>query len=247
MVNDVGKTAATIIYNNALYHFYNSTFLETEDVDFYDDFGNVRYRLSVSNTAGYNYRSMHYSRSFFNNGMNDLPRPVLYAPTFGTAKVPYGIPALPLFEAISPNACVTSDMTQQITWWSNTSEALQPNLLDPSRYDYDASKIMKFSTDSLGDVEASTNCSKILCSAGIKWELLRQGNGLTIDLKCIWMPIITDILVLQCISGDGYVVDFSTGGGGSGIGMHSHTSNDDGGLAVATFAPSAMLRPMAWS
>ena len=202
----------------------------------------------MSNTAGLNYRALHYVRSFSSDSIDSVRRPVLYIPSYGSQLTRYGIPAIPVYEAITPNISKYGDGLCQLSWWSNTSSVLSPDSGNSQHYTYDSSKILKFSLNDLGDAaQKNTNCSKILCSAAIVWENLRQDNGPGSSTYYWDMPVITNIAIVQCISGEGLVTDFSTGGGNGGIGMHSHTNNNDGGLAVATFAPSAMIRPISWS
>jgi hypothetical protein len=96
---------------------------------------------------------------------------------------------------------------------------------------------------------------KVLCTANLKWEKLATtinfGNKVK-DIVPKFYPIITNVIVLAIIRGQGYVTDFAAGGGdGSGvytsINIHSHTATNDGGFAAAVFMPSAVMKPLNWS
>lgn len=253
LVNDIGKTIASIRRGSVVYNFFNATIVESTNVNFVDEVvkkdgtSSVRYVFNASNTAGYNYRALHYTRSYTDDALDLSVHPVLYVSSYGSYDTHYGVPAVPLYEAIAPSICKYGDGIYQLSWWSNTNGVLTPDSNDSTNYTYDSSKIMKFSTTSLGDVQQNANCSKILCTASISWERLKQTNGTAVDTAYWDVPVIEHVTILQCINGLGYVTDFSTGGGKSGIGMHSHIDNNNGGLAVATFAPSAMMRPISWS
>ena len=60
-------------------------------------------------------------------------------------------------------------------------------------------------------------------------------------------PVIYNIAVVDVLTGQGYITDFSGGGGDGGVGMHSHLSTNDGGFAAAVFMPSAIMKPFTWS
>jgi len=99
----------------------------------------------------------------------------------------------------------------------------------------------------LGDVESSSSACKILCTAPIYWEKLKMG---AYDDKAYSTPIVRNIAILACVQGEGYIVDFSTGGGGGGgdggAKMHNHLNNQECGFAGAVFMPSAMPRIISW-
>lgn len=245
-INDIGKTIASVRRGSVLYNFFNTTLVETSQVNFVsdNDSSSTKYSLTISNTDGNNYRALHYIKSFVNDAIDTKIRPVLYINR--NIKTDYGILALPIYEAIAPSINKYHDGQIQISWWSNVNGILEMDQTNRD-YLYDSSKILKFSTKRLGDIQDNTNGSKILCTAFINWERLRQINGVAADSIFSEVPVIDHIIILQCISGQGYITDFDMGGNGGGIGIHAHTNNRDGGLAVATFAPSAMMRPIAWS
>lgn len=254
-VSDIGKTIATVRRGSVIYNFFNTVIVETSNISFIDETNdvsgagsNIRYVFNASNTAGYGYRALHYTRSYTGDALDVVARPVLYVDSSDTVYGShYGITAVPVYEAITPSSCKYGDGVSQLSWWSNIDGVLLPDADDQTQYTYDPAKILKFSATSLGDVKPGANCSKIMCTATLHWERLMQINGKSIDTSFWDVPIIEHVSVVQCITGLGYVLDFSNGSGRGGIGMHNHIDNNNGGLSVATFAPSAMIRPIAWS
>ena len=108
LVSDIGKTIASVRRGSVVYNFFNTTLMETTQVRYVDEFndnaaGSVRYVFSATNTAGYNYRALHYVRSFSESSIDTIVRPVLYTAGITEQTSRYGIPAIPIYEAITPS------------------------------------------------------------------------------------------------------------------------------------------------
>ena len=250
MINDVGKTTAIIRLNDYVINMVNATIPSSMDsrIRIFDEGekGNLRYTLSISKTG---YRCLMFSRSFSGDAIDNVLRPVLYVPPSVTAIDAQGVTCIPLYECISPSIGRLVNGNYQLTWWSNMDGV---PAIDPlsGKYVYDYASIHRFKTSELGDVESSETACKILCTAPVHWEKLRmegydgeQGSQRTFNT-----PLIRDIAILAAISGEGYIVDFSTGGGSGGGGnkIHSHLNTQDCGFAGAVFMPSATPRVMSW-
>ena len=90
------------------------------------------------------------------------------------------------------------------------------------------------------------SAAKALCTCPIHFEMLRQyGVDGTVHLT----PVIRQIAVIMVIKNGNFIFDFAGGGGGtSGFKKHMHTNAlTDAGFAVAVYAPSAIITPLAWS
>ena len=248
MINDVGKNAAIIKLNDFTLNFFNSTIAGTLEsgISILDEDGvKVRYKMSIDND-GIGSRCLMFVRSFSGDVLKGVGmRPVIYVPPIVVSSVT-GITCIPLYECISPSAMMMVSGNYQLTWWTNFDST--PSLDSNGAYVYDYSLIHKFKTNSLGDVESNSNACKILCTAPVHWEKLKMG---TYDDKPYNTPIIRNIAILACVKGEGYIVDFSTGGGGGGSGeggakIHNHLNNQECGFAGAVFMPSAMPRIISW-
>ena len=250
MINDVGKTTAIIRLNDYVINMVNATIPSsmTGGIRIFDEggTGNLRYTLSISEA---DQRCLMYSRSFSGDAIDNVLRPVLYVPPSVTAIDAQGVTCIPLYECISPSIGRLVNGNYQLTWWSNMDSM---PAIDPlsGKYVYDYASIHRFKTSELGDIESSETACKILCTAPVHWEKLRmegydgeQGGSRTFNT-----PLIRDIAILAAISGEGYIVDFSTGGGSGGGGnkIHSHLNTQDCGFAGAVFMPSATPRVMSW-
>ena len=244
MITDVGKTIASIRGNEGMViNMFNSSIETTGVVNFYDSIG-LRYRMAIDSTwSGAKYRSLHFTRSFPGGNLTNYKLLVPYTPA-GTAGSETGaIQALPLFEVISPVMSKTAGDVYQLTFWTNMSAITTTK---SGRKVYDYNNVIKFSNNALGDIVEDASASKVLCVAPIHWENLYQvGTGIA-ETKLQLTPVIQSVAITAVISNDGYIVDFSTGGG-STMAMHSHTSNLDYGFAAAVFMPSASLRVQNWS
>lgn len=249
MINDVGKTTAIIRLNDYVINMVNSTITAsmTSGIRIFDEGGadNLRYTLSISET---DHRCLMFSRSFSGDAIDNILRPVLYVPPSATDIGMHGVSCIPLYECISPSIGKLVNGNYQLTWWSNMDCMPATDPLS-GKYVYDYASIHRFKTSELGDVESSDTACKILCTAPVHWEKLRmegydesQGGTRTFNT-----PLIRDIAILTAISGEGYIVDFSTGGGGGGGNkIHSHLNTQDCGFAGAVFMPSATPRVMSW-
>lgn len=248
MINDVGKTTAIIRLNDYVINMVNSTITAsmTSGIRIFDEGGadNLRYTLSISET---DHRCLMFSRSFSGDAIDNILRPVLYVPPSATDIGMHGVSCIPLYECISPSIGKLVNGNYQLTWWSNMDCMPATDPLS-GKYVYDYASIHRFKTSELGDVESSGTACKILCTAPVHWEKLRmegydesQGSTRTFNT-----PLIRDIAILTAISGEGYIVDFSTGGGGGGNKIHSHLNTQDCGFAGAVFMPSATPRVMSW-
>ena len=250
MINDVGKTTAIIRLNDYVINMVNATIPSsmTGGIRIFDEDGtdNLRYTLSISEA---DQRCLMFSRSFSGDAIDNVLRPVLYVPPSVTAIDAQGVTCIPLYECISPSLGRLVNGNYQLTWWSNMDSMPETDPLS-GKYVYDYASIHRFKTSELGDVESSETACKIRCTAPVHWEKLRmegydgeQGSPRTFNT-----PLIRDIAILTAISGEGYIVDFSTGGGSGGGGnkIHSHLNTQDCGFAGAVFMPSATPRVMSW-
>lgn len=245
MISDVGKTIASSRMNNGMViNVFNSAIDATGVVNFYDIAG-LRYQMAIDSLwSAQKYRAAHFTRSFPGDSIHNYKLLVPYVPNSQ-----YGaggrLQALPLFEIISPTMSKTASDVYQMTFWTNMSSiALTPG----GQRVYDYLNVVKFSNNALGDIEEDSSVSKVLCVAPIHWEnLYQQGTGIA-ETRLQLTPVIQQVAITAVIMNDGYIVDFSTGGGGSaGNAMHSHTSNLDCGFAAAVFMPSASMRVQNWS
>ena len=243
MINDVGKTSVIIRLNDYVINMVNSTLGNsvTGSIRIFDEDGStLRYTMTVGDLQS---RCLMYARLFSGDSIDTSLRPVVYIPSNVSDVGTGGVSCIPLYECISPSVSKLINGNYQVTWWSNTDSALAMD--ETSKYVYDYSKIHKFKSNALDDVDSTSSACKILCTAPVHWEKLKMDGY---DDMTYMTPIIRDIAVLACISGEGYIVDFSTGGGGSGGGMrvHSHLNTQDCGFAGAVFMPSATPRVMSW-
>lgn len=242
MINDVGKTSVTIRLNDYVINMVNSTISNTANITILDEDG-VSHRYTMTfNSDSLGSRCLMYARSFSGDSIDTKLRPVLYIPPIVTDIGTDGVICIPLYECISPSIARLVNGNYQLTWWSNMDEMPIASTND-TRYTYDYAKIHKFNTNSLGDVESTSTACKILCTAPVHWEKLTLVGY---DDHVYNTPIIRDIAVLAAISGEGYIVDFATGGGGGGSKIHSHLNTQDCGFAAAVFMPSATPRVMSW-
>lgn len=242
MINDVGKTSVCIRMNGCVINMFNTTVASNQSLTFLDENDRVKFNYTV-NEDGLGSRALFYTYSFSTDPIEAHARPVLFIPPSVAQKYNYEHqPCIPLYEVISPSLSKKESIIYQLTWWTNTTETAVQNSMGV--YEYDYSKIKKFYTATLGDIEDNRNSSKLLCTASITFDMLKCAEyG---DSCVMRTPIIQDIAVLVAISGEGYIVDFSTGGGGGGNKIHSHLNTQDCGFAGAVFMPSATPRVMSW-
>lgn len=244
MISDVGKTIASSRMNNGMViNIFNSGIDATGTVEFYDVAG-LRYQMAIDSLwSGQKYRAAHFTRSFPGDSIHNYKLLVPYVPNneYGSSGC---LQALPLFEVISPTMSKTASDVYQMTFWTNMSSIKTSN---GGQRVYDYQNVVKFSNNALGDIEEDSSVSKVLCVAPIHWENLYQVGGSIRETKVQLTPVIQQVAITAVIMNDGYIVDFSTGGDGSGNTMHSHTSNLDCGFAAAVFMPSASMRVQNWS
>ena len=248
MITDVGRTVACVkTADGTVLNIFNRTFYNWgTNIVFKDERGNNRYNVIVDTSYVTNcYRCACFTRSFATRAIDNSPQILLYVPTSAQSSA-FGITAQPLFELISPTIAKNEDI-YQLTWWSNVEDYSQMAQGSGGTYEYDPSKLKMFSTNTLGDEAENSSCAKILCTAMMNFERLVQVGGSSKDASPRWTPVIRNVAVIAVITGEGYITDFSTGGSGGGIGMHSHLSNDDAGFAAAVFMPSAVMKPFNWS
>ena len=243
MVSDIGKALSTVKLQEGLCSFYNAAVEEESGVRWLDAQGNARYVLAADGAKASAWRALSYVRSYAAAKTAHV-KLALYVPNYSQATA-YGLTAMPLYETIAPSVMRDSSGVCQVTWWTNVDSFTG----SAEHLDYYANyqSVHRFSNLDLESVEDSATSSKLLCTAPITWEMLRQEGGPGADGSLHEVPVIRHVGVLSVITGEGWVTDFSTGGGGGAMRMHAHTSNEDCGFAVATYAPSAMLRPISWS
>lgn len=245
MINDVGKTAAIIRLNDYVINMVNSTIssMMQGTLVIYDDDGvSIRYQMTVDSSS-VDCRCLMYSRSFSGDSTSNRLRPVMYIPPVVIDVGTGGVTCIPLYECISPSAAKLVNGNYQLTWWSNYDSTPEQDV--SGRYIYDYTRVHRFHTSELGDVSGDSSACKVLCTAPVHWERV-QYEGY--DGAVYSAPLIRDIAILACISGEGYIVDFSTGGGGGGgTRIHNHLSTQECGFAGAVFMPSAVPRIMSWS
>ena len=244
MINDVGKIPVSIRRDGGVWTMFNTTITSSSTLTFCDENNNVKYDYMV-NEDGTGSRALFYSHSFSTDAIDIQNRPVLYVPpsvTSASQGYNYRRQCIPLYEVISPSVSKKDSGIYQLTWWTNTDEPMEMNTMGV--YEYDYSKIKKFYTAVLGDIEDNPQATKLLCTASIMFDRLKclEYNDMFVKVT----PVIEDITVLACITGEGYIVDFSTGGNGGGNKIHSHLSTQDCGFAGAVFMPSAVPRVMSW-
>lgn len=161
--------------------------------------------------------------------------------------------AQPLVECITPMALTDKELSgAKILFWTNfkagtalgSSGSYDNGVI---KYDYDVNKVIKFSKEMIQNYTfESGTITRALCSVQIQfeelYEVLETSN---MEPKLVSVPIASDLRILNLITSDSPVVDFSTGGGGGtssgGIGRHSHTNNSDGGFSFAVFHPGTSL------
>lgn len=236
---DIGKNIAiTRMSDGSVLSMFNNAIMTADTtINFYDKSGKQRYTMSIDQTAITNkYRCAYYSRSLPQSAVDtsdSKPRFLLRLISSSTVE--------PIYEFISPAIMSVKQDMVQLSWWSN---------VETSKFNssYDKTALVRFSSSNLY-VDTNIAVSKILCTATIRWEYLRQSGGGVNDSVFKLIPIIDTPVIATTINNQGYVVDFETGtggGGGGGLGIHSHTSNDDAGFAAAVFMPSAHIRPLSW-
>ena len=243
MINDVGKTSVSIRMNGCIINMFNTTIVSNQSLTFLDENDRVKFNYTV-NEDGLGSRALFYTYSFSTDPIETHTRPVLFIPPSVAQEYNYeNQPCIPLYEVISPSLSKKESVIYQLTWWTNTTETVVQNSMGV--YEYDYSKIKKFYTATLGDIEDNQNSSKLLCTAPITFDMLKCAEyG---DSYVMMTPIIQDIAILAAISGEGYIVDFSTGsGGGGGNKIHSHLNTQDCGFAGAVFMPSSTPKVMSW-
>ena len=243
MINDVGKTSAIVRLNDYVVNMVNATIPASMSaginiLDF--DGATIRYSMAI-NADGVNARCLMFARSFAGDAMSATLRPVIYVPPNVQDAGMGGVTCIPLYECISPCASKLINGNEQLTWWTNMDE--MPDSNGYGGYIYDYAKVHKFRSNDLNESSANTSACKILCTAPIYWERLQMANY---DNRVYNTPVIRDIAILTVVQGEGYIVDFMSGGSGSGIKMHNHLSNLEGGFAGAVFMPSAVPRVMSW-
>jgi hypothetical protein len=245
-INDIGKNIAVArLTDGSLLNFFNHTLVGTTDKEiiFYDMDDEPRYVMTIDQSAIDNkYRCAHFSRSFAQAADENVNLNMLMMIIDNNIEnKDKDIPVQPLYEFISPSIMSVKQDTIQLSWWSNVNAS---QLNENNRYKTES--LIRFSSDNLF-VNNSTTVCKVLCTALVRWEYLRQEGGGIQDGRCKLYPIIETPVIVSVVKNEGYVLDFDSGGGdGGGIGIHSHTSNDDGGFAASVFMPSAHIRPLNW-
>lgn len=242
---DIGKNIViTRMYDGSVLNFFNHTVLGSGgNIVFRDIDNKPRYIMSLDQTVIQNkYRCAHFTRSFAQSEMDVTPKMVIMLYDEDNISSEQNISVTPLYEFISPSIMCNKQDTVQLTWWSN----IQADKFD-SEEEYNVESLIRFSSKQL-QLDTNIISYKIMCTATIRWEMLKQvGGGVTEQYHKLF-PIISKPSIITIVKDQGYVLDFEsgTGSGGGGIGLHSHTSNDDGGFAAAVFMPSARIRPLNW-
>ena len=250
MVNDVGKTVATIkLLDGTVVNFFNKTYSLKQDIYFYDENGSSRYAITRDNDSFTNkYRCGYYAHSYSQSANFSQPRLILNLSGI-TISGGGAVTANPLWQMISPSVNKLNVDEYQLSWWSNVDAKGSLKPIDANVYKYDIKQIRRFSYNELANLPENASACKILCTANIRWERLAQGtaSGPT-ESHCHLTPIIVNPTIVTLIEEQGYITDFATGGGSGsgGIGMHAHTSMQDGGFAAAIFMPSANMRVLNW-
>ena len=247
MITNTGKTIATMkVPDGTVLNIFNRTFYSWgKTINFQDDRGKSRYSIAIDQSYISNqYRCACFTRSFANNAIGMTPYILLYVPDLSKT-TDNGTTAYPLFELISPSINYTGNI-YQLTWWSNVKDYSKLENVN-GIYKYDAEKIKRFSQSTIATETESNTCGNILCTAQLYFEKLKQTGSGAFDSNIRMTPIIRNIAIVTLLTGQGYITDFSSGGGDGGIGMHSHLSNNDGGFSAAVFMPSAIMKPFTWS
>lgn len=248
MPTNVGKTTATakLSDGSVISVFNRSLQNDSSNILFKDYFGNVRYELVIpTQYVGKHYRCAHFSRFYGQSGNgNPYPNLVIYVPNITIEGATYGIPAIPLYQTISPTLFKHSQDDFMLTWWSNME--IQNGVTLSNFYSYE--NIKKFSSDEIDNFQEKSNVAQLLCAASVRFEKLKQVGGGLNQQQCSLIPIIYNPMIVHYIENNGYVVDFATGGGGGNgsFSNHNHTDTNQGGFAAAVFMPSATVRPLNW-
>ena len=248
MIADVGKSpCGYTLPNGNLISFFNGTMLNKGTVVWYDTNDAQRYTMTLDADAlAKQYRSLFYQRYALNGSLETISRIV---PFLGNVVETTGshLPVQPLFEIINPTINKVPGMFgMSLIYWSNI-KADAVLLQDSNKaYKYDATKLYKLETNKLSEIEDNENATKILCSATVNFEMLKQKGAGIEDSQFILTPVVQSVSVLTLIAGQNYIVDFSVSSGG-GLRRHSHINNGNGcGLSYSVFAPGSSLAPISW-
>lgn len=252
MIVHVGKTVPLIqLPDGSAICFYNRTMeIWTDNIRYATPDGIIKYIAIIDDS----YRVNHYRCGCFVRTALHCPidntsgNVLLYVPD-SVNNEGYGITAYPLFEMITPVISVVNAHNYQLTWWSNVANVKELTKSDDDSYVYEPYSILKFNPPYSGvdALNSSGSVAKILCTGTIEFEDLIQIGGGSVSAFSRPVPILRRIAITAVITGEGLVTDFTNGGNGNGIGIHSHLNNEDGGFAAAVFMPSAIMKPMNWS
>lgn len=263
MIVDVGKSPVVLrLKDGSVFSFYNSGIHNAAtSIDYYDDLGQVRYSIKVdANDINYQNRALHFVRSYPGSAINNIlqERLVIFTNPYTSNKggtsvqsnslAQGGLIATPLFEVINPQIFFDGN-NFQMTFWTNLTDASVITNDTEANYYYDDKNILKVSELNMSDMdEGNESAAKALCTCPIHFEMLRQGNGGLVEDRLYLTPVIKQIAIIMVIKQGNNVFDFAGGGGNTGFKKHMHTNAlTDAGFAVAVYAPSAIITPLAWS
>lgn len=262
MIADIGRNPCVMSApNGQVFAFYNSTIINKDTISYIDG-GFTKYQLifGEAEKAG-QFRALHYSRFLVNGSLGIEPRLVPYmtavdeSGTGGSGnsgssdkgQTSRKITTQPLYEVITPTIGNLPGIPgSQFMFWTNLKD--KSNTLEKDStgsFIYDPSKILRFESDKLEEVDLDNYSIKLLCSALITWELLKASGGNANDTKPVYTPIVKAIYILLVQEGN-IAIDFSGGGMGGGMRRHNHADNNNAGFAYAVFAPGTSLQPINW-
>lgn len=239
MVTEVGKSVAVLcLPDGSTVNIFNKQLptIPTAGLHFTRPDGSEAYVINYD--ASYaTARGAVFRRALGQNSVSENDVPLIYAPNDQNV-------CSILFQVMSPTIHQFDENKYQLSWWTNL-ENCDPETISSHTYlDY---TVHKFDASNL-DIENDSSNTKALCTAYIKFEKLKcSGGGTSSDGDAFQIyPIITRPIIVYAQKGQGFIVDFATGGGGGGIGVHAHTSVQDAGFAAAVFMPSAIMKPFNW-
>lgn len=239
MITDVGKTTPSVFMGDgSICTFINET-ITNASWDFKDTNNKSRYKTVIQSSALANKnRALHFYKSYPGAGFKSLKIPVVYIPK-GTKPSETGAATQFLYECIAPQISVNKEQVFQLFFWTNVSSMDGMTKDANGEIEYDQKNVVKFSTDSLGDL-TSDSVTKLLCTANINFELLSTASS-----SRMLVPVIRKITVLDSINDGSCITDFA-GGGGNGLKIHNHADNKNGGFAFGVYAPSSIMRVLSW-
>lgn len=265
-MSDYTQTSKTIascqITDGTLVSFHNDKPNQAGAINWLDSAGRIKYTMVISASDISNgYRMLLWNHYYLRGSIDLNSRVVPFLSYLSEQEYDEGfngaidendtidIPSTggfsvktvyPLYETICPAiSSIRENSNANIVFWSNLKSGVTHN-----DNIYNAENVFKVSSYDYQKTITSKITRKMLCSATISFEMLRQSGGGFADKRLMFIPVIKSVKILSF--SDGAIFDFS--GGGGGIGRHSHESNSNsaGGYAYSVFAPGSSVKPISW-